>query len=124
MLKQQQQQQKATAPGETSPHSTDRLSQDNDTLSPARHPTSTSDQNEAHDESDQDRVHEFTPPFLVRTRSKIEKDELHQKLQQQKKTKSPYSASILLENKAAVARDHLGKVVNFRENLNPGVVVP
>lgn len=66
-----------------------------------------------------DRRHEFEPPFLVRTKSVQEKQDMHAQYERRKRTKSPYdtlrrvyerfSTSALLENKAAVARDHLGR---------------
>lgn len=62
----------------------------------------------------------YHPPFLVRSRSQAEKEHMQRQLEQQKRTKSPYdtlrrvyekySTSALLENKAAVARDHLGNM--------------
>lgn len=62
----------------------------------------------------------YHPPFLVRSRSQAEKERMQRQLEQQKRTKSPYdtlrrfyekySTSALLENKAAVARDHLGNM--------------
>ena len=69
---------------------------------------------------DESRVHEYPVPFLVRTKSRIEKESLHRQYQdQQQCTNSPYgwiqrlydkiSFSAILENKSAVARDHLGK---------------
>lgn len=69
---------------------------------------------------EEDRVHKFTPPFLVRTKSRPERESMHnqRRRQQEENRKSPYdplrrimerfSTSALLENKAAVARDHLG----------------
>lgn len=74
----------------------------------------------AADSSDDDRVHEFPAPFLVRTKSRVEKESIHRQYQdQQQRTNSPYgwiqrsyekiSFSAILENKSAVARDHLGK---------------
>ncbi|CDH53235.1 hypothetical protein RO3G_14150 [Lichtheimia corymbifera JMRC:FSU:9682] len=65
----------------------------------------------------------YHPPFLVRSRSQAEKERMQRQLEQQKRTKSPYdtlrrvyerySTSALLENKAAVARDHLANERTF-----------
>lgn len=76
----------------------------------------------ATDSFDADRVHEFPAPFLVRTKSRLEKESLHRQYQnQQQRMNSPYgwiqwlyekiSFSAILENKSAVARDHLGKEI-------------
>lgn len=72
----------------------------------------------------------YHPPFLVRSRSQAEKERMQRQLEQQKRTKSPYdtlrrvyerySTSALLENKAAVARDHLG---NMQIKQTQGVYV-
>lgn len=63
---------------------------------------------------------EIQPPFLVRTKTREEKDSMRQQLKKQEANgKRPYdwlqkfyarfSTSFMLENKAATARDHLGK---------------
>lgn len=61
------------------------------------------------------------PPFLIRTKTREEKDMMRQQFKNQEalKDKRPYgwlqrfyarfSTSFMLENKAATARDHLGK---------------
>ncbi|KAI9321482.1 hypothetical protein BX666DRAFT_1827946, partial [Dichotomocladium elegans] len=66
---------------------------------------------------------EFEPPFLVRTKSQPEREELQNQYKEQKKRKSPYHAlgkiyqkyspAAMLENKAAVARDHLANERTF-----------
>lgn len=62
----------------------------------------------------------LTPPFLVRTKTREEKEDMRKQFKEQesRKGKGPYSwlqkyyakvsPSFLLENKAATARDHLG----------------
>lgn len=81
------------------------------------------DQNGHEENESLERVHSFSPPFLVRTKSRQEKQELRDQFGRQKKDKtSPYdrirrfyerfSTSALLENKAAVARDHLGRKID------------
>ena len=70
----------------------------------------------------------YRPPFLVRSRSQAEKERMQRQLEQQKRTKSPYdtlrrvyerySTSALLENKAAVARDHLGNMQDHIDSLS------
>ncbi|CDH59993.1 hypothetical protein RO3G_14150 [Lichtheimia corymbifera JMRC:FSU:9682] len=78
----------------------------------------------ATDSFDADRVHEFPAPFLVRTKSRLEKESLHRKYQnQQQRMNNPYrwvqrlyeklSFSAILENKSAVARDHLANERTF-----------
>ncbi|KAI8138087.1 hypothetical protein BJV82DRAFT_632558 [Fennellomyces sp. T-0311] len=87
----------------------------------AVHPTdrqqSTATSTTHNNDDESDRVHEFAPPFLVRTKSQPEKQEIIRQYQEQDKKPNPYdtirriyerfSTSALLENKAAVARDHL-----------------
>ncbi|KAI9271712.1 hypothetical protein BDA99DRAFT_433858 [Phascolomyces articulosus] len=75
------------------------------------------------EEDESDRVHEFIPPFLVRTKSRPEKENLRQQYHDKDKQHNPYdtfrrlyerfSPSALLENKAAVARDHLANERTF-----------
>ncbi|KAG2216938.1 hypothetical protein INT45_012796 [Circinella minor] len=97
------------------------------------HTTSlTRNPNEDHDSStdsfeENDRVHEFTPPFLVRTKSRPEKENLRRQYQENRDENKRrftvydtisrfferFSASALLENKAAVARDHLANERTF-----------
>ncbi|CAO3691439.1 unnamed protein product [Rhizopus stolonifer] len=67
---------------------------------------------------------ELEPPFLVRTKTKEEKNEMRQKYRDQQQTKrsiysglgrfySRFSTSYLLENKSATARDHLANERTF-----------
>ncbi|KAI8370641.1 uncharacterized protein BYT42DRAFT_583149 [Radiomyces spectabilis] len=72
---------------------------------------------------DENRHHEFVPPFLVRTKSRQEKASMREQFQRQHESKSPYDAlyryytrfstSAMLENKASVARDHLANERTF-----------
>ncbi|KAI8328303.1 hypothetical protein EDC96DRAFT_530701 [Choanephora cucurbitarum] len=91
------------------------------TLSTTNDPTTSQTAENDHTEST------FTPPFLVRTKTREEKDLLRQQFQKQETAKneqrSPYeslyriysrfSTSFMLENKAAVARDHLANERTF-----------
>jgi hypothetical protein len=71
-------------------------------------------------------ISQMNPPFLVRTKTREEKESMRQQFQKQEAAKNtntvkkgPYdfiqriyakfSTSFMLENKAATARDHLGK---------------
>lgn len=82
------------------------------------------EQNQRNDEL----ISQMTPPFLVRTKTREEKESMRQQFQKQEVAKNegrakkgPYdflqriyakfSTSFMLENKAATARDHLGKLV-------------
>jgi predicted nuclease of restriction endonuclease-like (RecB) superfamily len=87
----------------------------------------------ARDTDDQDQrqhidelISQMNPPFLIRTKTREEKESMRQEFQKQEAAKNdktvkkgPYdflqkvyarfSTSFMLENKAATARDHLGK---------------
>ena len=106
---------------ETTIHPTDPNS--SRTTSLTRHPNE--DPDASTDSSEESvRIHEFTPPFLVRTKSRPEKENLRRQYQENRDENKRkftvydtisrfcerFSASALLENKAAVARDHLGKL--------------
>ncbi|KAI8353227.1 hypothetical protein BD560DRAFT_408551, partial [Blakeslea trispora] len=89
--------------------------------------TATNDPTSSKATKDNDHGSTFTPPFLVRSKTREEKDLLRQQFQKQEAAKndqrSPYeslyriysrfSTSFMLENKAAVARDHLANERTF-----------
>jgi hypothetical protein len=83
---------------------------------------STHHQEEEQDLS-QDLETELRPPFLVKTKTREEKESMRQQFKKQEESRKDkgayewlqrlyarFSTSFMLENKAAVARDHLGKI--------------